>query len=220
MKNAIYTKLPNPERLKEILLSQSSLDIIMNDEEDAWLRLSSFYKNYFDGIDMVKIDNGAGDNMYILFSKDGVIIKGFDHESILSPYGNDEEKIAKGIYDSVPIELMELLKDESIEVNDVTFCVWRSQNDSSWKKGDVIIPEGYKEDDDGEGFLLGYVFDDADSWVGWGKDYYEKEIPLEYVKTIYEHKDITREVIEKINPKRDVDAVIKELKEIGILIKY
>lgn len=218
MKTTSYTKLPTTKRLKEILLCQSALDIIMNDEENAWLRLSSFYKNYFDGIDMVKIDNGAGDNMYILFSKDGVIIKEFDHESILSPYSNDEEEIAKGIYDSIPIELLELLKDESIEVTDVTFCVWISKNDSNWQKGDVIVPDDYKEDDDGEGFLLGYIFDDADSWLDWAKDYYEKELPLKCVKTIYEHKDITREVIERINPKRDIDSVIKELKIIRYIV--
>lgn len=217
MKITSYTNLPNTKKLKEILLSQSALDIIMKDEEDAWLRLSSFYKNYFDGIDIVKIDNGAGDNMYILFSKDAAIIKGFDHNSSLSPYNNDEE-IAKGIYDSVPMELMELLKDESIEVNDVTFCVWISQNDYNWKKGNIIVPEDYKENDDGESFLLGYIFDDADSWLDWAEDYYEKEFPVECVKAIYEHKDITREIIEKVNPKRDTDAVIKELKMIGYII--
>lgn len=218
MKITSHVNLPNTKRLKEILLCQSALDIIMNDERKDWLRLSNFYKNYFDGIDMVKIDNGAGDNMYILFSKDGVIIKGFDHESMLSPYANDDEEIAEGIYDSVPIELLELLKDESIEVTDVTFCVWISKNESSWKKGDVIVPDDYAEDDDGEGFLLGYIFDDADSWLDWAKDYYEKEIPLECVKAIYEHKDITREIIEKINPKRDIDSVIKELKMIGYMV--
>jgi hypothetical protein len=218
MKTTSYTKLPNTKRLKEILLSQSALDIIMKDEVNAWLRLSSFYKNYFDGIDMVKIDNGAGDNMYILFSKDGAIIKGFDHNSILSPYANDKGEITKGIYDSVPIELMELLKDESIEVNDVTFCVWISKNDSNWKKGNIIVPEDYKENDDGERFLLGYIFDDADSWLDWAEYHYEEEILSECVKAIYEHKDITREIIEKINPKRDVDAVIKELKMVGYII--
>lgn len=214
MKNKGYINLPDPKKLKEILLCQSSLDIIMNNKEDAWLRVTVFYKNYFDGTDMVKIDNGAGDNMYILFSRDGVIIKGFDHESILSPYNNEKEEIAKGIYDSVPAELMKLLKDESIEMNDVTFCIWRGKNDSSWKKGNVVVPEDYEEDDDGEEFLLGYIFDDADSWTDWAKDYYGKKIPLEYVKKVYEHDDITEEIIKKINPERNAYEAIEELKNI------
>lgn len=49
----------------------------------------------------------------------------------------------------------------------IIFKRWRNY---SWKKGDVIVPEGYKEDDDGEGFLLGYIFDDADSWIDWAKN--------------------------------------------------
>ncbi len=83
-----YTQLPNPEKLKEILISQAALDIIMLNEKKSWLRRTSFYKNYSEGIDMVKIDNGAGDHMFFLFSHYGTIIKGFDHESILSPQGD------------------------------------------------------------------------------------------------------------------------------------
>ena len=158
-----YTCLLTAEKLKEILLSQAALDIMMNDEEDAWLRLTSFYKNHFSEVDMAKVDNGAGDHIYFLFSKYGTIIKGFDHESVLSPYANDAGEIAKGIYDSVPPELMELL-DESIERDDVTFCIWRSRTDSLWRKGQVVVP---KEGDDGEGFLLGYIFENADLWLDW-----------------------------------------------------
>lgn len=74
---------------------------------------------------MAKVDNGTGDHIYFLFSKNGTIIKGFDHESELSSYANEEEKIADGIYDSVTPELMKLLEDGSVERDDVTFCIWR-----------------------------------------------------------------------------------------------
>ncbi|WP_156123804.1 hypothetical protein [Paenibacillus sp. FSL R7-0273] len=47
---------------------------------------------------MAKIDNGAGDHLIILFSGEGCIIKGFDHESGLSPYAQDEYKVWQGIY--------------------------------------------------------------------------------------------------------------------------
>ncbi|MEI2395654.1 hypothetical protein [Paenibacillus phytohabitans] len=55
---------------------------------------------------MAKIDNGAGDHLIILFSPDGSIIKGFDHESELSPYGvktanwhKGKVEIPKGVSD-------------------------------------------------------------------------------------------------------------------------
>lgn len=214
-----YTQLPNPEKLKEILISQAALDSIMVDKEESWLRVINFYKNYSEDIDMVKIDNGAGDHMFFLFSNYGTIIKGFDHDSILSPYANDDEEIAKGIYDFVPKELMNLL-DESIERDDVTFCIWRSKTDLLWKKSEVIIPADYQDGDDGEGFLLGLILTSADSWVAWARDYYEEQgerIQLDYVKKVYKHEGITKDLIEKINPDRDTEAVIKELKEIGFI---
>lgn len=212
-----YTQLPGEEELKNILISQAALDIIMIEEEDSWLRVTSFYKDYFDGVDMVKIDNGAGDHIYFLFSKYGSVIKGFDHESILSPYANDEEEIAKGIYDLLPQELMSLL-DESTERDDVTFCIWRSINDSHWRKGDVVFPKGNTSDDDGEGFLLGYIFTNADMWLDWAKSYYEKQvenIQVNIVERIYKHESITGSLIEKINPQRGVESVIKEAEKIG-----
>jgi hypothetical protein len=220
MKISNYTQLPSKEKLKQTLLSQAALDIIMVEEEDSWLRLTSFYKDYSDGVDMVKIDNGAGDHIYFLFSKDGTVIKGFDHESILSPYANAEEEIAKGIYDLVPRELLRLL-DESIERDDVTFCVWRSLNNSLWRKGDVVVPKGYKNNGDGEVFLLGYIFKNADIWLDWAKSYYEEQsenIQVDSVVKIYKRESITSSLIEKINPKRDVECVFKELKEIGYTI--
>lgn len=220
MKISKYTQLPNEKTLKEVLLSQAALDIILVEEEDSWLRLTNFYRNHFTGVDMVKIDNGAGDHIYFLFSKDGTIIKGFDHESILSPYANDKEEIAKGIYDLVPRELVNLL-DESTERDDVTFCVWKSLNDSLWRKGDVVVPEGYKNDDDGESFLLGYIFKNADIWLDWAKSYYEEKvenIQVDSVEKIYKHESITSCLIKKINSQRDVESVIKELKEIEYTI--
>lgn len=213
----IYKQTPSPESLREVLQIQSAMDIIMQDEEDSWLRLVNFYKNYNSGIDVVKFDNGAGDTMCVVFSEDGVIIKGFDHESILSPYDNEEEKIAKGIYDFVPNELMELLKDESMEKDDVTFCIWRSKKDSDWQKGNIDVPEGYEDGDDGEEFLLGYIFENPEEWLEWGKDYYEMDFSIEDIREIYEHKNITKEIVQKINPERDADSAIREINYIGLV---
>ena len=72
-------------------------------------------------------------NMFILFSEHGVIIKGFDHESGLSPYANESFKLVDGIYDLVPKELLNLLNDKSIEKEVATFCIWKTPEDLVWK---------------------------------------------------------------------------------------
>jgi hypothetical protein len=219
MENLEYLKLPTIEELKRILLSEASLDIIMNDCKDNTFPLVRFYRNYSNEVDMVYITNNSIDDIYILFSVNGSIIKGFDHESMLSPYANDNNEIAKGIYDSVPHELLKLL-DEGVDRDDVTFCLWRRQVDLFWRKGDVIDPEKYNSLDDGEDFLLKYIFNSADTWLDWAKFYYGKKadsIPIDCVKKIYEHKNITRDTIKIINPNREVEIAIKELKEIGYM---
>ncbi len=81
-------------------------------------------------------------------------------------------------------------------------------------KGQVVFPE---EGDDGEGFLLGYIFENASLWLGWAKSYYEEraaKIEADWIKKVYE-RNVTEEIIQMINSDRDIKGAMKELKEIG-----
>ncbi|WP_255374236.1 hypothetical protein [Cohnella sp. OV330] len=113
MEVSLLERLPNPVILKKLVKIQASLNIILC--RDEWLRYHSFVQDWAEGVSMAKIDNGAGDHLIILFSPEGTIIKGFDHESELSPYAQDEHQVWQGIYDEVPKELLSLLEDDAIE---------------------------------------------------------------------------------------------------------
>lgn len=102
-------------------------------------------------------------------------------------------------------------------MNDVTFCIWRSKNDSKWNKGNVVVPADCENEDDGQDFLLVYIYEDPKEWLDWAKYYYNKEFSIEYIRNIYEHKEITKEIIQSINLERDVDSVMDELREIGYI---
>ncbi len=56
---------------------------------------------------------------------------------------------------------------------------------------------------------------------GWtGQSYYEgraAKIEADWIKKVYEC-DVTEEIIQKINPGRDIKGAMKELKEIGSII--
>lgn len=215
-----YTQLPDLRELKNYLLCQAALDITMLPEEKSWLRITSYFPNYLEGVDMFHIDNGASDHLYILFSTTGIIIKGFDHESILSPYANEDEIITPGIYDTTPPELLALL-DTHTEKDDVTFCVWYDLNNSTWRKGIITVPEGYKDGDDGEGFLLGYIFTTPDDWLDWAQHYYgdkNKDIDITVVKKYYRKQIITHEDILSMNTNADVEYVFSKLMKLGYSI--
>ncbi|UQZ32781.1 hypothetical protein C2I18_03935 [Paenibacillus sp. PK3_47] len=206
MEVTVFERLPNPIKLKKLMKIQASLNIILCQEE--WLRYHSVVQDWDADVCMAKIDNGAGDHLIILFSHEGSIIKGFDHESELSPYAQDEHKVFQGIYDDVPKELLSLLEDEAIEKDDVTFCIWRKNSDTNWHKGKVELPKGAS---DGSDFLVGCIFQTAEDFVEFATDYFELSLSLEVVAKIYDDFPITGEMIKILNPNCDVKEVLQEL---------
>jgi hypothetical protein len=205
----VLEMLPEPEWLKKQMLVQAALNIILCEED--WLRYHRFDPNWGQNISLAKIDNGAGDHLFILFSPEGTLLKGFDHESELSPYANDEEEIAPGIYKAVPSSLSHLLEDDALEREDVTFCIWREKSDTAWKKGNAEVSEHV----DGSGFLIGAIFPTAEDYVEFAEGYFEQQLPLGVVSQIYQGNPITDEMIRTLNPERNVEETLKELAELG-----
>lgn len=203
----VLERLPNPIILKKLMRIQASLNIILC--QDEWLRYHSFVQDWYEGICLAKIDNGAGDHLIILFSPEGSIIKGFDHESELSPYAQDEHRVVQGIYSDVPKELLSLLEDDAIEKDDVTFCIWRKNSDTNWHKGNVVIQKG---ESDGSDFLIACIFHTPEDFVEFAKGYFELSLSLDIVAKIYDDVPITVEMIRMLNPDSDVEAVLQELK--------
>jgi len=214
--NQTYCTLKNVpciDVMKKSIISMSALDIILNEEE--WIRIYSYDPNWGNKVSLGKIDNGGGDNMHILFSEDGCIIKGFDHESELSPHAQDEFKVWNGIYEDVPDKLLKLLEDEAIEKEDVTFCIWRESKAYEWKKGNVEIPKEY---DDGAVYMLGRIYTNPDEYLKWAKDYYddlEDRLPIKLIEDIFYFKPITKEMIKCLNKNRDCEEVFESLRKIG-----
>ena len=137
---------------------------------DDWLRAFWYDEAWSMGIAMGKYDNGSGDHILAFFGEDGsAIIKGFDHESGISPHARDKYEVWPGIYDGVPPPLMNILQDDSVEHEEVTFCVWTIDG-NTWLTGNPKIPA---ELDDGSGWLLDMVQMTAEEFVEWGQSYYE-----------------------------------------------
>lgn len=203
--------LPEPERLRKVVRILAALDMIMCQEE--WLRVHRYETGSSDGDGVGMIDNGAGDHLFVNFSKEGTLIKGFDHESLYSPYAQDEYGIWPGMYDGMPLSLLAYLDDEMFEKEDVTFCLWREPRDTVWKSGEFIRPDEW---DDGKEFLLGYLYATPEAYTEWATYYYEKEINLEAVKRVYSEAAITAGTIVDLNSERNIEEVLQDLKNLGI----
>ncbi|HLP11261.1 MAG TPA: hypothetical protein VK177_04955 [Flavobacteriales bacterium] len=202
----------SPSDLKEIMRKLAALEIIFIKKEDDWLRFFHYVKNWVDGVDYAGMDNGSGDNMHMFFTPAGTLIKGFDHESPVSPHAADVYEIRKGMYDGAPDHLMRLLDDPSIEKDDTTFCIWHSHNSQEWEKGPVELKD---DEDDGSGWLLGEISATAEAFKDWADDYHEVDSPLETLQKFFAGEKLTDEMILAINPKAEISAVKAELANIG-----
>ena len=160
----------SPDQLRQAWRCAAECDSWITCED--WLRVFWYEPNWADGIAMAKYDNGAGDNVIAFFSIDGkAVVKGFDHESEVSPHARKVYGVWPSIYDGMPSELLALVSDEAAEYEDVTFCCW-SEDGKSWKSGNAVIPENI---DDGSAWLLDMIQMNATQFIEWAKSYYEKD---------------------------------------------
>jgi len=220
MKSWTMTTLPDPQRLKERIQVLASLDAILCEED--WLRVHTYEQNWKPGVDLGMIQNGAGDHLYALFMDEGVLIKGFDHESPLSPHAREDGEIWPGMYDGMPEVLLSQLHNnyESLEADDVTFCLWFMKNDVTWRCGewDSIDELDDSDRDGGASFLFGYLEETPTDYVEWAKDYFDlsNTLSLQVISQIYNEYRVEEGWITAINPERNVQDVWLDLSKIGI----
>lgn len=214
----------NADALRKQMRILAALDIIFSEEE--WLRVHHYEAELQPGVPWGSIDNGAGDHLHVLFTNSGTLIKGFDHESPLSPHAREDGEIYPGMYDEVPKTLMTVLRDheEALDLENVTFCLWQEGNDLSWKVGNWIqmamAEEGEADARGGAEFLLGYLEKNPVDYVDWAKGYYDlPDLPLEAVAEVYEEKPVTASLIKQLCPERDVAVVLDELQQRGYAVE-
>ncbi|WP_458464111.1 hypothetical protein [Paenibacillus sp.] len=214
----------NADALRKQMRIHAALDIIFSEEE--WLRVHHYEAELQPAVAWGSINNGAGDHLHVLFTNSGTLIKGFDHESPLSPHAREDGEIYPGMYDGVPEALMAVLRDqeETLDLEDVTFCLWQEANNLQWKVGSWIQLAMAEEDEadarGGADFLLGYMKKSSEDYVDWAKGYYDlQELPLKAVAEIYEGKPVTASLIKQLCPERDVAAALDELQDRGYAVE-
>ena len=70
----------------------------------------------------------------------------------------------------------------------------------------------------GEKRLMSYIFPSADEWYEWAAIYYElQEEGWDAAARIYDSEELTRTMVEDLNPERDYDSIIDECEVNGLL---
>ena len=232
--------LPEIETLKRLCKSISALDAIICPE---WEYRYYSYNKAWDaaaGEECMQMRDGSGDEFMVLFSKDGAVINGLAHESVMVgwqevavPSKNFLQKVFgkrkterkqviwNGVVDTLPEVFKHFIFGEPVASIGTTFCIWRQYTDVAWRMGRIKFPDDAYGD--GSKDLL-FIFDNKPTtYRSWAIDYYEDEfdgdpekLDLELVKHVYEHRKLTKDVVLKINPQLDDWGKLKaDLDEIG-----
>jgi len=203
--------LPGIDQLKSLCQSLAMLDAIIS--PDWEYRYYSFDSKWGINEMMASMRNGQGDDFFILFNNDGAIIKGFDHESLMSPYSNEPRRVWPGVLDEVPDVFRGFLPEPAFAVEDTTFCLWLRTEYPCWSTGNIAYPEG--ADPDGSDHLL-FIFDGKpETYRKFAEEYYESSIPLSAVEYIYNHQPLTDEIIASLNSDVSFANLKDDIENIG-----
>jgi hypothetical protein len=218
------SKLPDVAEFRRRLQSLALLDAILCPRWEY--RFYSFNCRWAPGEEMGSMRNGHGDDFFALFDAHGCFLKGFWHESPMSPYrGVGEPTLWPGLIETVPVEFQRAVREPAFGVAETTtFCIWRLHTDEQWRRGHVIFPAG--RDPDGSAYLLSPLDGDPATYSTWAALHFDKPfLTPEMVKPIMEHRPLTDAMVAALTPDIVLDVgecphltvadIIEEVEEIG-----
>jgi len=174
--------------------------------QDWVYRYHSYNHDWSEDEEFFEMRNGEGDQVLILFRKDGTVINGFSADA--EP--QDKTKLTDGL----PEAFHEFIFGEPVNSTGSTFCLWKLGNDQ-WTTG---ITNGQ---DDHSQELLSLLDGDPLSYVKWASDYFkgtyhDSGISLATVTAVYNQQELNREmVLSLVNELEDWEQLYEDLEEIS-----
>jgi hypothetical protein len=123
----------------------------------------------------------------------------------------------------VPEVFSDFLSEPAFSISNATFCFWRLMTDENWKMGNIEYPRvnidnvvhPRNQDPDGSLALLYMLDGNPATYTTWARNYYECDINLEVVKSIYRHEMLSDDLIMRLNAAAKIEALGADIDEIG-----
>jgi len=205
------SELPSIETLKKLTQSLALLDAILMRQQEY--RYYSFNSKWGENEQMASMSNGSGDEWYCGFGPPGAFLKGFDHESEMSPWAIEVPKVWPGVLDGVPEIFKSFATEPAFSMENTTFCIWREIQDSQWSTGKISFPA--TDDPDGSEGLLAILDGKPISYKTWAEEYYECSVSLAAVRKIYEHAPLSPELVRELSGTAEFGSLLSDAAEIG-----
>ena len=187
------------------------LDAIV--ERDWEYRYYSFNSKWADYGEMASMRNGQGDSWFCVFSSKGVFLKGFAHESTMSPWNREDERVWPGVLDNVPSIFEACATEPAFSMSDTTFCIWRAAEGKRWETGNISFPA--ENDPDGSAWMLAILDGNPLTYKEWADEYYDRSISAGAIEQIYQASPLRPDLVRELNPSIDFASIITDATEIG-----
>lgn len=208
----LAARFPGIADLRRCSKAMAMLDAIMTDDYPTF----RYDAHWAEDQEMASQDNGSGDEYSIVFTAEGAFVRGFDHESTLTPYANDPVAVWPGVVDTVPEVFHEHVEEPAFSMDDVpgfSLCLWRTHADDRWQTGQVAFPE---DDRDGSDWLFEVVETTRpESYQEYAAEYFEVDLPLAAIEHVYALRPLTSELVTQLNPERTLADLQEAINEIG-----
>lgn len=208
-------RMPEPERLGSRLQALAMIDAIHGGSYPKY----SFQAAWREGITVGGMDNGGGDEFTAVFAPAGVLLFGFDHESPISPWSNEDHDYWPGLTDGLPAELSGYLDDPAFITEahaDATFISWWTPACGAWACGQATMPAEDPQAD-GANWMLGLVLDFSIlGLTDHVHNYWDNRAArAPAIQDILDGRPLTGDLIFGIKPDADVAAVRASAATIG-----
>lgn len=161
------------------------LDNALTEPGEDYLRLIS--KREDENSLRYVVDNWQGDLLDVIFTREAVLVRGFDHENELNSLSAGSDKsVVEQIYSGEAAKFRSYFLPDEIE--QTTFFIWY----------DGVEHRNLVGGNNGGRWLLSYAFDDFAKFSEFVKGYYEIDFDNEMLKKLYEKGELEKERLKEI----------------------
>jgi hypothetical protein len=208
--------LPEIPDLRDHCRSLAMLEAILSSARDD--RVHCFDAHWSEGEETASMCDGSGDEYSIVFSAAGAYVRGFAHESPMSPYAGNGPW--PGVLDDVPAVFRPCVEEPAFSDEEgmplVTACLWRGAGEAAWRTGSIGFPVAAEGDPDGAGRLFRLLVDRSpEAFRDFAEDYYQTPVSLAAVRHGYRLEPLTDAVVGALSPGTAVDRLAVDIAAIG-----